>query len=60
MRFLFPSGTYTLKFEGSGIDLSAVGKGSLKVTGNGPPRRRHDLASTAPSRPAAVGRTFAG
>jgi hypothetical protein len=33
VRFLFPSGTFTLKFEGSGIDLSAVGKGSLKATG---------------------------
>jgi hypothetical protein len=29
VRFLFPSGSFTLKFEGSGIDLSAVGKGSL-------------------------------
>ena len=33
MRFLFPGGNYTLKFEGTGIDLSAVGKGTLKVTG---------------------------
>ena len=33
VRFLFPSGAVTLKFEGSGIDLSAVGKGTLKVTG---------------------------
>jgi hypothetical protein len=32
VRFLFPSGNFTLKFEGSGIDLSAVGKGTLKVT----------------------------
>jgi hypothetical protein len=33
VRFLFPSGTFTLKFEGTGIDLSAVGKGSLVVGG---------------------------
>jgi hypothetical protein len=33
VRFLFPSGTFTLKFDGSGIDLSAVGKGSLVVGG---------------------------
>jgi len=35
VRFLFPSGSYTLKFEGSGVDLSAVGKGTLKVNGTG-------------------------
>ena len=33
VRFLFPAGSYTLKFEGNGIDLSAVGKGVLSVTG---------------------------
>jgi hypothetical protein len=32
VRFLFPSGKYTLKFDGTGIDLSAVGQGSLKAT----------------------------
>ena len=37
VRFLFPSGTFTLKFEGTGIDLSAVGKGSLKVAGKACP-----------------------
>jgi len=33
VRFLFPAGSYTLRFDGNGIDLSAVGKGSLSVTG---------------------------
>jgi hypothetical protein len=33
VRFLFPGGRYTLKFDGAGIDISAVGKGTLKVTG---------------------------
>jgi hypothetical protein len=33
VRFLFPSGTFKLKFDGSGIDLSAVGKGTLQVAG---------------------------
>lgn len=35
MRFLI-SGTYALKFEGSGINLSAVGKGSVTATGADP------------------------
>jgi hypothetical protein len=35
VRFLFPSGTFTLRFDGSGIDLSAVGRGSLKASGKG-------------------------
>ena len=35
VRFLFPSGSFTLKFEGSGIDLSAVGKGTLQLTTRG-------------------------
>jgi hypothetical protein len=33
VRFLFPAGSYTLRFDGAGIDLSAVGKGTLSVTG---------------------------
>jgi len=37
VRFLFPSGSYTVKFEGGGIDLSAVGKGSLSVSGKTSP-----------------------
>ena len=35
MRFLFPSGKYTLQFDGAGIDLSAVGKGCVAVVGEG-------------------------
>jgi hypothetical protein len=35
MRFLI-SGTYTLKFEGSGINLSAVGKGTVMANGADP------------------------
>jgi hypothetical protein len=35
MRFLI-SGTYTLKFEGSGINLSAVGKGTAMANGSDP------------------------
>jgi len=34
VRFLFPAGSYTLKFDANGVDLSAVGKGTLTVTGN--------------------------
>jgi hypothetical protein len=33
VRFLFPAGTFKLKFDGSGIDLSAVGRGTLHVAG---------------------------
>lgn len=36
VRFLFPSGKYNLIVEGSGIDVSAVGSGRLRVTGAGP------------------------
>jgi len=32
VRFLFPSGKYKLRFDGSGIDLSAVGTGRLTAT----------------------------
>src|SRR6476659_953401 len=35
IRFLFPSGRYTLELIGTGIALSAVGKGSVSVTGAG-------------------------
>ncbi len=35
VRFLFPGGKYVLKFEGVGIDISAVGKGTVQVTGKG-------------------------
>jgi hypothetical protein len=35
VRFLFPSGKFTLRFDASGIDLSAVGKGSLVATDKG-------------------------
>jgi hypothetical protein len=37
VRFLFPSGSYALRFDGVGIDLSAVGKGSLTVSGKTSP-----------------------
>ena len=35
VRFLFPSGTFTLKFDGADIDFSAVGKGTLFASGKG-------------------------
>lgn len=35
VRFLFPSGKYTLRFEGFGIGVSAVGKGFVSATGLG-------------------------
>jgi len=36
VRFLFPDGKYTLRFEGSGIDLSAVGKGTVQFAAKSP------------------------
>jgi hypothetical protein len=35
MRFLLPSGRYSLRFEGVGIDISAVGWGTVSAIGNG-------------------------
>jgi hypothetical protein len=35
VRFLFPGGRYVLRFDGVGIDISAVGKGAVQVTGKG-------------------------
>ena len=35
VRFLFPSGTFTLRFDGAGIDLSAVGKGWVAASEKG-------------------------
>ena len=35
VRFLFPSGRYTLTLIGNGINLSAVGRGSVSATGIG-------------------------
>jgi hypothetical protein len=35
IRFLFPNGRYSLRFEGTGIDISAVGKGSIAAFGLG-------------------------
>jgi hypothetical protein len=35
VRFLFPGGVYTLRIEGTGIDVSAVGRGSIQMTGKG-------------------------
>ncbi len=43
MRFLI-SGTYTLKFEGTGINLSAIGKGTVTALGAD---ASTDLSSTA-------------
>jgi|tagenome__1003787_1003787.scaffolds.fasta_scaffold20783397_2 hypothetical protein len=37
VRFLFPGGKYTLKVEGAGVDISAVGKGKVQVVGTGLP-----------------------
>jgi hypothetical protein len=37
VRFLFPNGRYTLKFEGIGLDISAVGKGTVTAAGLGTP-----------------------
>jgi hypothetical protein len=35
IRFLFPNGRYWLKFEGTGIYISAVGKGTATAAGLG-------------------------
>lgn len=35
MRFLFPGGRYKLEIDGTGIDISAVGKGSVSAAGVG-------------------------
>jgi hypothetical protein len=35
IRFLFPSGRYTVELIGVGIDMSAVGRGSILATGLG-------------------------
>jgi hypothetical protein len=35
VRFLLPSGRYTIELVGTGIDVSAVGKGLVSVTGAG-------------------------
>ena len=40
VRFLLPSGRYTIELIGVGIDASAVGKGSIVATGLGSPGRR--------------------
>ncbi len=37
VRFLLPSGRYTIELIGVGIDASAVGKGSIVATGLGSP-----------------------
>jgi len=38
IRFLFPNGHYSLRFEGTGIDISAVGRGSINAVGLGTTR----------------------
>jgi hypothetical protein len=35
VRFLFPNGQYLLKLEGGGIDISAVGRGTVTASGLG-------------------------
>lgn len=35
VRFLFPGGKYTLRIDGNGIDISAVGRGNVQVVGRG-------------------------
>jgi hypothetical protein len=35
LRFLFPNGRYSLRFDGVGIDISAVGKGTVTASGLG-------------------------
>jgi len=35
IRFLLPNGRYSLRIDGTGIDISAVGKGSVVATGLG-------------------------
>ncbi len=35
VRFVFPNGHYTLRLDGIGIDISAVGKGQVTATGTG-------------------------
>ena len=35
VRFLFPNGHYLLKLEGGGIDISAVGRGTVTASGLG-------------------------
>ena len=35
IRFLFPNGQYSLRFDGIGIDISAVGKGAVSAIGVG-------------------------
>jgi hypothetical protein len=35
VRFLFPNGRYSLRFDGTGISISAVGKGWVSATGLG-------------------------
>jgi hypothetical protein len=37
VRFLFPAGRFVLVFDGSGIDVSAVGTGRLSAVGKGSP-----------------------
>jgi len=46
IRFLFPNGRYSLRFEGTGIDISAVGKGNVTALGLG---TGHDGTLTANS-----------
>jgi hypothetical protein len=35
MRFLFPGGRYKIEIDGTGIDISAVGNGSVSAIGTG-------------------------
>jgi hypothetical protein len=51
VRFLFPSGSFTLRFEGAGIDLSAVGKGTLAVSGKTSPTGEDGMVAVNGAKP---------
>jgi hypothetical protein len=35
VRFVFPGGRYRIEIDGNGLDLSAIGNGSVSASGNG-------------------------
>jgi hypothetical protein len=57
IRFLFTSGRYSLKFEGSKIAISAVGKGSVAATGAG--TKNDGTLTLNGGKPQPLGGTFA-
>jgi hypothetical protein len=63
VRFLFPGGKYTLRFDGAGIDISAVGKGVVLVNGAGSGDDGSFTVNGAKSQPigvAALSATYGG